>query len=122
MILSEPACTCYTAVDLRGNDVPTLSRTCPVHLAEATEYYEKLDRGLAELRLNRGYSISGDSIETLEERDAYRRGFEAALKWLDRLVREDALSDAPKDSTFSDEYKMDLDDIRGARRRLEKRA
>lgn len=133
--MTESICTCYTCIDLQGNDVPTLCRTCPIHLVEATEYYEKFDRecaaaslvtknfrGLAELRISKGYAVSGDSIQTLDDRDAYKRGFEAALKWLDSLVREDALSDAPKDGTFSDEYKMDLDDIRAARRRLEKRA
>lgn len=42
------ACQCYTCVDLQGNDVPTLSRTCPVHHAEATAYYERFDRKCAE--------------------------------------------------------------------------
>lgn len=55
----------------------------------------------------------------IAERDIYKRAFEAALKWLDHLVREDAMWDTPKDTTFSDEYKMDLADIRAARRKLE---
>lgn len=46
--MSEAICTCYTCVDLKGNDVPTLSRTCPIHLAEATAFYAEYDAKCAE--------------------------------------------------------------------------
>ncbi len=64
------------------------------------------------------HAVSGDSLATLDERDTYKAGFQAALAWLSRRHRKDVLSDAPLDVRCSAQYGFDLEAMRAARRRL----
>jgi hypothetical protein len=55
----------------------------------------------------------------IADAETFKRGFAAALRWLERDYREDALSDASlSGQNYDDSYLMDMAAIRSARRLL----